>query len=214
LAESLWTRATNDNDFYIPDDIQGVGRPGTWARVINSYAHGLLAPLWSADTWPGQISREMFYILTDQTKYTDAVIEALDRDPGMGPLGSMVLAKFLERSNPAMADRFARRARTHATPEDFRRDWAALLDGRSEAGRLLQDVLRSLGGLHDDEVAALTAGLSPDDASLVRRGVTALHDHPDLPLPPLLQPLLDEWWTRHYPAVTPGPPFFGAVGAR
>ncbi len=193
-------KAPADSGFSIPADPKTMRRPGMLVLMLGATYHRLAVQLWPADTWPGKLGREVFYIAAGQTKYTDAALRELDADAHMGPLGSLLTAQVLEWLNvPAAAsDYFRRRARDHDSAEDFRNDWRALLDPHTAAGRIAQDFLRRLGAMHDDELAAFTVGLAPDETELLRQTMEALRgSKQDAPVEQALGPVLDRWWTGH-----------------
>ena len=188
--------AERDPEFTIPPD-PALRQPTSPVAVLFGAAYYQLSTmLWPADSWPAKTARELFYVLSGQTKYTDAVVEALYRDERMGPMGSVIVAQLLRPTNPRIAWRFGHRALEKPRAEDFRRDWSLLLADESKLAGVVRDLIRGLATIPDEEIEAMLAGLPAPDIATARRALAELRHNPQRPLAELLQPLLDDWWNR------------------
>jgi parvulin-like peptidyl-prolyl isomerase len=187
----------DDPPFNIPPDPQRTAGPNAVASALGAAGYQMAVTLWPSDTWPAKLLREIYYVVTGNTRYTSAMLDELYRDPRMGPLGSVVTAQLLRKMNPSLAWRFAHRALEHGTAADFREDWQMLLDSETKAGRIAQGLLRALGELSEPEAAVLTSGLPAAESAAFQRVLAALRQNRDQPVAQVLRPLLDDWWEWH-----------------
>jgi parvulin-like peptidyl-prolyl isomerase len=70
----------------------------------------------------------MVHISYGNTRYTGEVMDALLKDPSVGPMGYLAMSKFLGLLAPNQAQRFANRGMQLTTAEDFAKDWRLITD--------------------------------------------------------------------------------------
>jgi len=153
----------------------------------------LLGP---AQSWPSRLARELSDSFAGDSTRSAAMLDAIDADPTIGPLGSLLTAKLLQLAGSPGAWRFARRASERNQVEDFRNDLQTLFDGEAPPARLVRTLLAGLAALSDEEVAALGADLALEDRQLLEQAIGLLRATKAEGVTAALQPLMERWWSR------------------
>jgi hypothetical protein len=192
-----------DRPFPIPADVQhplaSDETAGQLARALYQFGRIFNPP----QSWPARLLREPPYLLLGQTGRSGAVLGDLANDQGMGPVGSLMAAKLLQKFNQPEAWRFARRAVEHGSVEEFRKDYLTLSDGDSTIARMIYAALPALASLTDAEVNQITADLPTAQAAVFRVSLAILRDMKTEGVVSALRLPLEIWWKQEMQPTLP-----------
>jgi hypothetical protein len=196
-------------EFYIPDDRVGMpisngnGEPNVPAlKYVCGYAGIEYADLLAAPgSWPWRMWRETMFALAGKSRHLERELVEQLSDPDSGAVRHLIVGQLLRANNmTAMARVFGLAGQGHLTDEDFRRDYAALLDGNTFVGHCLLTWADAIRHLNEAEIQTLCKVLVGDEwldqgdahifADLARR----LRRNVELPVGQALSAALDAWW--------------------
>jgi len=191
-----WESPPGALDFPIPPDPRSAGTQNGIVAAIGQMTYAASRVLGPPTTWPARIGRELSYCIVGESGHTGALLDDLDRDPDMGPIGSLVTARLLRTVDSPQAWRFARRTLERGSLADFRTDYEILLAGDSAVARLVRQTLPAMAALSDPELDAITGGLPAGDVQLAREALTTLRGVKAEGVAAVLRPVCENWWNH------------------
>lgn len=151
---------------------------------------------WVRGSWPWTLARETAFVRGGGAQYTVAEVQRLASSPEMGPLGSFLGAKLFAGLSPGLASPLATRGVSLLSLGDFRKDWRVLLRKDSLMGQVLQNGLKALATLSEEDLATLTALLPAPAAACVRQGAELARSGKDGDMAEVLWPAVAQHWDR------------------
>lgn len=131
-----------------------------------------------------------------KTQFLGSDLDSLYPSKQIGPVGRLVTAMLLEQFNGSFAARFAMSGIENLSMNNFRLDYAPLVDQKKGAGQMLARVAEVLRELDDDEAAELGHALFGKHGNLLVVASKYFRDHQDEPLDRSLPRALDQVWAN------------------
>jgi ankyrin repeat protein len=187
--------AGDEVDFAIPVDREA-------SVVARSDVMGLAAgwllqhsdEMFAARSWPWTLLREASLTVQGKGRYSDQALTELYESSETGPLGYLTVARVLSQMHPPLARKFAAHGLERLSTGDFRRDCRLFLTGDAVFSQCFQRLAAALGGLDNEQVAALAKLQSPVRGEFIRESSRRLRAAKEQPLMEALAPALDSYW--------------------
>lgn len=171
------------------------GQPSNWLGAITgNFAFLVADTCFPHGSWMWTVSREVAFALANQSKYLQPTLQQFYRDEEIGPIGSLVVSRLVERLDPRLSRQFALRGLRDTSVDGFRRDFLPLLDDSALAGKLLARLAVVLQELDDATVARWIASLPEEDRVWLAAAVTQLRQLRQLPIDAALALSLEHGW--------------------
>jgi len=150
--------------------------------------------LWPRGSWPWTAAREAVFMFEDHPEYMGAEILRLAGSEETGLLGRWMMIDIAKALDPRLGKQIARLPQPQASAAAFKKDWQLLLRPDTRMGDVLQRAIKSLCVLSDQELAALTERLSPNEAEFIGQCVRLMRAAPDQSVAETLWPAVEQHW--------------------
>jgi TPR repeat protein len=172
------------------------GAAGSAMEMIAALVLSSADDLFRRDSWPWILFRETAFKLSGHGRYAQTELEELLKSNEPGPIGCLVTAHVLGKTEPRLARTFAERGLARLTPAEFRKDYATLMDTNSIVGALAGNALASLGDLATEQLTALGAMLAPDETALIQQLTQRVRAINQGPANTAAWPALEQYWNH------------------
>ncbi len=145
-------------------------------------------------SWPDAVGRDAVVMFRG---YGDAAIadtKRTYRSDKSGPIYFLAASMATAKCNPTIGNLMASRGLERLSLQDFRKDYAALLDPRCLSGQFFQRVAEFLRDADDSDIQSLGAILPGNAAVPFQQWVRGLRQNHNQPVTEALKPLLDAAW--------------------
>jgi hypothetical protein len=187
-------KMANQDKFIVPLEVKAEDFKSELA-FLGYIFNFFLVPLVPKNSWAQRISREIFFILMGNQKYTEQAIVNLFDSEKMGPLGFLTASVLLQFVDKDKSKAFAIRASKKLTFDAFHKDCRMLLDGPSPLGDCLRNFCDALCSLEEAEAKALAEEVfAPEDGAIFLSMVKILKTGKDKPLIEVFPSSLDMLW--------------------
>jgi tetratricopeptide (TPR) repeat protein len=160
------------------------------ASLLLAVAHLAFVP----GSWPDAVARDTVVMFQG---YGDAAIadtKRAYRSEKSGPICLLAASVATAKRNPAIGDLMATRGLERLSLQDFRKDYAALLDPKCPSGQFFQRVAEFLRDADDSDIQSLSAILPGNAAAPFQNWARGLRQNRSRFAAEALPPLLDAAW--------------------
>lgn len=158
--EFMTPKATHEYRFFIPrPDVKPAGRASDFPAIPG---HIIAAGLFPAGSWPWTLVRELGFAYSGRPDGAAEWQRVIRNSEQAGPIGHAVIAKLIDKLNPATANRIRQRGLNQLDSTGVARDFRLLLLERSAFSNAAEEIAQALRNLDDADYETLRNGL-PDD---------------------------------------------------
>jgi TPR repeat protein len=175
-----------------PDNAQANPMVVTACAAVLKYSDAFL----TRDSWPWTLARQTAFAWAGHGEFAQAELDQLLRSEDVGPVACLVAAHLLGQRNPPLARLFAERGLSRLTVAQFQKDYRALLLGDSIVSRIADNLLRLFESLRVDEMASLTASVSPEERAFLQQGASLIRAAKDQAPGAAAWPAWEKHWDR------------------
>jgi hypothetical protein len=152
--------------------------------------------LFPRTSWPWTLARLGVLIPTGEYRGATEEVGRLMTSDNVGPIGYLMAAELLARSNAPMAVPFAKRGLQRLDVEKLDVDLDQLLSERHPPAQVLGGLAKNLRGLTPQEVEALSAELPAEVGARLVELAAGLRRQPDAAPQPLLRAAMRDAWSK------------------
>lgn len=190
--DAFWIPTSDAKSLLEPEAAFPLSNPMTMGAALLTLQH--VDDCVPRESWPWVVSRDAALFLTKQPQFVDGDLRALEESRAMGPIGHLVTAELLEKTNNKTAVQVAQRGLNLLTLENFRADYGPFLDQQKCAGQILLRSAELMSDFTDDEADELGRMLLARDHKLMVIAVRYLREHRSEPIAQALPGMLDHLW--------------------
>jgi hypothetical protein len=181
-------------EFRIPSVPGETSQPIQWLPLIARVAVPWADELFPRKSWLWTVWRETCFVVAGQTEYTGPQLQALYGSSDIGPVGCLVISSLTSRVNVDLAERFATRGLWRCEVEEFRKDYAPLLNRDYPFGACLHRTAQVMRELTEDECSQLASSIAAEYRPALLQFAARLRESRDRPVEDTLPSALDEAW--------------------
>jgi hypothetical protein len=153
FLDEVFRKSTDENLFAIPSAIAPTEE--NILSILAAYAFKYSEAIFSRDSWPWKVSREIVFVTKNETTYTNRKLSILYDSPELGPIGYYTIAWCLQYIQSPQATAFAARGLVKLDVKEFRKDYALLLGDGGPLAHSIQAASAKIPSLSEKESAAL-----------------------------------------------------------
>ncbi len=187
---------SEDFPFVLEAPLPSLQAGGDWVRLFGGLLLRANDDFWPRGSWPWAVMRDATFLAANEVGSATDDIVRLAQAPDTGPLGCLIAAHVLGRSDPRPAIAFSLQGAERASATALQDDLRLLLRGEEAGPKFLRGVLQRGAALSEQEVLTLMRLFGTNALPIGMECCTSLKASPGVPPDEVLRPVFERHWEK------------------